>query len=70
MKNVIVEGMQCNHCKMSLEKALRTIEGVTEVTVDLESKKACIKFDREIEDKKIIEVIEEAGFAVKKISNE
>ena len=69
MKNIIIEGMQCDHCKMSVEKALRNIEGVIDVTVDLESKKAVIKSNVEIADKKIIDVIEEAGFAVKEILN-
>ena len=66
-KTIYIQGMQCNHCKMSVEKALNSIEGVTKVEVSLENKKALIESNREIENSKIIEVIQEAGFIVKNI---
>ena len=31
-----VSGMMCNHCTSTVEKALRAVEGVDDVTVDLE----------------------------------
>lgn len=61
-KTIIIEGMQCNHCKMSVEKALSSIKGVTKVTVNLENKEAIIESENEIDNNKINEVIEEAGF--------
>lgn len=64
-KTILIEGMQCNHCKMSVEKALGSIEGVTKAEVDLENKSATIEFTHEIEEDKIREVIEEIGFTVK-----
>lgn len=64
-KTILIEGMQCNHCKMSVEKALSAIDGITKVEVSLENKSATIEFTKEIEDSKIREVIEEAGFTVK-----
>lgn len=64
-KTIKIEGMQCNHCKMSVEKALNSIEGVTKVDVSLENKTATIESQKEIENDKIKEVIEEAGFEVK-----
>ncbi len=64
MKTIMIEGMQCNHCKMSVEKALNSIEGIEKVEVDLEGKKATIETSKEIENTKIKEVIEEAGFEV------
>ena len=67
MKTIMIEGMQCNHCKMSVEKALNSIEGVENVEVDLEGKKAIIETSKEIENTKIKEVIEEAGFDVTEI---
>lgn len=65
IKTIFIEGMQCNHCKMSVEKALSGIDGVTKVEVNLENKSATIESTREIEDSKIKEVIEEVGFEVK-----
>ena len=64
-KTILIEGMQCNHCKMSVEKVLSAIDGVTKVEVDLENKSATIEFTKEIEDSKIKEVIEEIGFNLK-----
>lgn len=64
IKNVSIEGMQCNHCKMSVEKALNEIEGVINVDVNLENKNAIIKSEKEIEDTVINSKIEDAGFKV------
>lgn len=64
MKIIKIEGMQCNHCKMSVEKALDSIEGITKVEVSLENKTATIEMSKPVEDSKIKEVIEEAGFKV------
>ena len=64
-KIIFIQGMQCNHCKMTVEKALGAIEGVEKVEVSLEDQKAEIEMTKEIEDSKIKEVIEEAGFMVK-----
>lgn len=61
---IYVEGMQCNHCKMTVEKALSSIEGVSKAEVNLEEKKAVIVSDREIDNEKIKEAIDEAGFSV------
>ena len=66
-KTILIEGMQCNHCKMTVEKALGSIEGVSNVEVSLEDKKAIIKSNKEIENSKINSAIEEAGFVVKEI---
>lgn len=39
IKTIRIEGMQCNHCKMSVEKALNELDGVIKVEVSLEDKK-------------------------------
>ena len=64
-KTIIVEGMQCNHCKMTVEKALGALDGVTKVDVNLENKKVIIEANVEIDDNKIRETIEKEGFSVK-----
>ena len=63
-KEISIEGMSCNHCKMSVEKALGNIDDINEVKVSLENKNAIIKSSIEIDDNKIIEAIEEEGFKV------
>ncbi|MCR5180411.1 MAG: SO_0444 family Cu/Zn efflux transporter [Bacteroidaceae bacterium] len=38
-----VDGMSCNHCKANVEKAIRGVEGVTDVEVDLASGTATVQ---------------------------
>ena len=64
-KTIQIEGMQCNHCKMTVEKVLSTIDGIAEVKVSLENKTATIQMSKEVDDNIIKNVIEEAGFKVK-----
>ncbi len=42
-KQITVNGMNCNHCKNSVEKNLSQIEGISSVKVDLEQKTALIE---------------------------
>ena len=63
-KCIEIEGMMCNHCKMSVEKVLNTIKGVLNVEVSLENKTAIIKYNEEIKDEAIVKVIEGEGFKV------
>lgn len=67
-KIIKIEGMQCNHCKMTVEKVLGTIEGISKVEVNLESKTAKIQMSKEIDDNIIKNAIEEAGFKVANIN--
>ena len=39
---VKIDGMSCNHCKMSVEKGLGALEGITGVEVNLDEKKAVV----------------------------
>ncbi len=47
-----VEGMMCNHCKMTVEKACLSVPGVTEAVVDLEAKTVTVTGNA---DRKLIE---------------
>ncbi|SES72879.1 heavy-metal-associated domain-containing protein [Anaerobranca gottschalkii] len=59
-----VSGMSCNHCKMSVEKALKEL-GVKEVKVDLGEGKVIVTFnDALISKEAIINAVEEAGYLV------
>ena len=67
IKTIRIEGMHCEHCKMTVEKALNGVQGITDVEVILDNKEAVIKYEKDISNDKIREVIEEAGFEVKEI---
>ena len=59
-----VKGMSCQHCVMSVKKALDQLDGVQNVEVDL--KKGEVRFDntKSIADDRIGKAITEAGFEV------
>lgn len=68
MANVVisVEGMSCNHCKMSVEKALKTLNGVENATVDLAAKTVAVDFDPSaVDGSSLKKTIEDAGYEVK-----
>jgi len=66
-KEIIIEGMHCNHCKMAVEKVLNAIEGIDAAQVILEDKKAIIELSKDISNEVIRKAIEEEGFEVKEI---
>ena len=44
-----ISGMNCNHCKANVERAIRNVEGVEDVTVDLASGTAFVKGNHDTE---------------------
>lgn len=63
-KKMIVQGMSCGHCVNHVKTALEELQGVTNVSVDLDSKIAIIEADREIEDGDIRSAVEDAGYDI------
>ena len=62
-KNYNIEGMHCGACSTGIEMFLANTEGVKSAKVSYEEKKAEVEYDEnKINDKKVIETIEEAGF--------
>ena len=60
-----IEGMHCTGCYTRLEKVLNNVDGVESAKVSLEEKKADIKYDEtQVNEKELIEAIEDAGFKV------
>ena len=57
-----IEGMTCMHCKMSVEKALKGVPGVTSALVDLAKKEAVI--DGSANQAVMAKAVHEAGFKV------
>jgi copper chaperone len=57
-----VLGMTCAHCVKAVQDELDKIDGVDEVTVDLESKQVTV-VGSALDDAGIREAIEEAGYA-------
>ena len=65
MKKVIsIEGMRCGHCTASVDKALREIAGVGDVTVDLAAKKAEVEAADTVTDEALRKAVDDLGFQV------
>jgi P-type Cu+ transporter len=69
-KEILIDGMSCNHCKMRVEKVLLSIDGIQTATVILEENKAFIETRGDVDESIIISLLDEAGYPVKKIKRE
>ena len=59
---ISIERMMCAHCQAHVEKALKEVAGVTEVTVSLENKNAVVTGDASVETLK--QAVVDAGYEV------
>lgn len=57
-----VEGMTCGHCKMAVEKAAKSVAGVTGAEVNLGTK--LVKVSGDFDHTAVTKAIEEAGYQV------
>lgn len=63
MKKIMtVDGMSCEHCKASVEKALMGVSGVNKAIVDLKKKTAVISLTGDVADSELQKAVNEAGF--------
>ncbi|MGO2118836.1 MAG: heavy metal translocating P-type ATPase [Fusobacterium sp.] len=67
-KEILIEGMSCMHCVKHVTDALNGISGVTDVSVNLESKIAIFNALDNVKDETLKTTIEEAGYKVIKIN--
>ena len=61
-KTINVEGMTCNHCTATVEKALEKIDGVAIVAASVEKKSVEAAFDHEVADDILKDAIRKAGY--------
>lgn len=66
-KKIYIEGMSCDHCVKHVTNALIEVDGVKDVKVDLKGKVAAVELDGSVDDIKLKEAVEEAGYDVVKI---
>lgn len=68
-KKISIAGMSCMHCVKHVEEALKGLKGVTGVAVDLKDKNAVVELDGNVENSKLKEAVEEAGYDVTGITD-
>ena len=56
-----ISGMSCNDCRTHVEEALKRVEGVTKVSVDLQKAEAVIEMESHIPLEKFQEALKTAG---------
>lgn len=67
-KNVTlnVDGMSCGHCSGMVKRTLEEIEGISNVIVDLDGKKASFDTDDDALIDKAVKEVTEAGYKASK----
>ena len=61
-KVLTVDGMMCAHCQAHVQKALAAVDGVQEVTVNLEQKQAVVSMNAEVADQALMDAVTQAGY--------
>ena len=54
--------MMCEHCKMKVEKTLKSVEGVENATVDLAAKTATIQLNGDVDDQVLMDAVAAKNF--------
>lgn len=68
-KKLIIESMSCQHCVMHVTNALKELEGIKSVEVNLEGKFAIIELSKDVDDAVLKDVIYDAGYDLIKAEN-
>ena len=67
-KVISIEGMMCNHCTGTVQKALEAVEGVKAVTMSLEQKNATVELASDVADEVLTKAVVDAGYEVKGVT--
>ncbi len=65
-KIIEIDGMTCNHCGASVEKALNAIAGVRAKT-DVRKNIATVELSQDVDDHELSNAVKDAGYEVKSI---
>lgn len=68
-KKLYIEGMSCQHCVMHVTNALKELDGVESVEVNLKGKYAVVELSKDVEIDTLAGAIEEAGYDFTKAEN-
>ncbi|WP_017601695.1 heavy-metal-associated domain-containing protein [Nocardiopsis lucentensis] len=60
-----VDGMSCGHCVNAITKEVTEVANVSDVKVDLETRKVTVTSEGPVEDAAVRAAIDEAGYEVR-----
>ncbi len=63
-KTILIEGMHCASCSGNVEKSLRKVPGIKNVSVSLLFKKANIEAEDNVKDEQLKEAVARTGYRV------
>ncbi len=64
MEKIKIQGMSCQHCVMSVTKALGALPGVKNLKVDLVKGEATFENTQKVPQEEIRRAVEDAGYTV------
>ncbi len=59
---ITLDGMHCASCANNVEKAIRKVDGIANVSVSLMTKKAIIEADDKVSNEELKKAIEKTGY--------
>ena len=66
-KKLLIEGMHCASCAGNVERALRKISGISNVSVSVLLKKAIVEYDGKISNEDFKKAVSSAGYKLIKV---
>ncbi len=63
---IVIKGMHCEHCKKRIEEALKKVENIQKLKIDLKSGKTIIKYTGDLDISIINNIITELGYEITK----
>ncbi|MFP4662378.1 MAG: heavy-metal-associated domain-containing protein [Halanaerobiales bacterium] len=67
-KTIEVHGMSCGHCEGHVKKELEAVPGVESVEASAADKKAVVTLSEDVDDARLKEAVEAAGYKFVKVS--
>ena len=64
MQTIKIKGMSCNHCVVAVTKALKDIDGISNVKVDLQKAEATFDEVKPVDMEIVKERIRKAGYDI------
>lgn len=61
-KKITIDGMHCASCSSNVERSLRKLPGIKEVSISLMTKKAIIETDGKVSDEDLKMAVSRAGY--------
>ena len=69
-KKITISGMHCASCASNVERSLKKLSGVKNISVSLLTRKGFVESDHEISDEDIRKAVSRTGYKVENIEEE